>query len=151
MADAEAAVRGADLVCTVTAARTPVLHGAWLAPGCHVNAVGASQPDARELDSDAMRRGRIYVDVRESALAESGDLRMAVAEGAIGGDAIVAELAELVSGRAAGRGAAEEITIFDSLGVAIEDLAAAQALYARANATGAGTWLEFGGWREETG
>lgn len=139
------AVEGADLVCTVTSARTPVLEGAWLAPGAHVNAVGASLRSTRELDCEVVRRARVFVDRRESALAEAGDLLFAREEGAW--DGRMTELAELVAGSAEGRTADDEITLFESLGLAIEDLAAARALYERARASGAGTWLDFGGFR----
>ena len=143
---AREAVLGAEIVCTVTSAKTPVLEGAWLAPGAHVNAVGASLRTARELDAEAVRRARVFVDRAESALAESGDLLMARDEGAW--DGTMTELADLVTGSAAGRMDDREITLFESLGLAIEDLAAARALYERARETGAGTWIDFGGFRE---
>jgi ornithine cyclodeaminase len=143
---AREAVEGADLVCTVTSARTPVLEGAWLAPGAHVNAVGASLRSTRELDSEAVRRARVFVDRKESALAEAGDLLFAHQEDAW--DGRMTELADVVSGSATGRTSHDEITLFESLGLAIEDLAAARALYERAQATGAGTWIDFGGFRE---
>ena len=139
------AVDGAEIVCTVTSARTPVLEGAWLAPGAHVNAVGASLRATRELDGEAVRRARVFVDRAESALAESGDLLMARDEGAW--DGTMTELAALVTGAAPGRTDEREITLFKSLGLAIEDLAAARALYERAQATGTGTWIDFGGFR----
>jgi ornithine cyclodeaminase len=142
---AAAAVAGADLVCTVTAARQPVLRGEWLAPGTHVNAVGACTPAARELDSAAVAGARLFVDRRESALHESGDFLVPLREGAIGEGHIEAELGDLLEGRAAGRGtatAATEITLFKSLGLAIEDLAAAYHVYRRALAQGRGIRLE---------
>jgi ornithine cyclodeaminase len=139
------AVAGADIVCTVTSARTPVLEGGWLTPGTHVNAVGASLRSTRELDAQAVRRARVFVDRAESALAESGDLGMAQDEGAW--DGAMTELADLVTGSAPGRIDDREITLFKSLGLAIEDLAAARALHERAHATGAGTWIDFGGFR----
>ena len=138
MASARAAVEGADLVCTVTAAREPILEGAWLAPGSHVNAVGACFATSRELDTAAVARARLIVDRRESALAESGDFLFARAEGAIGDDHIAAELGEVLLGSATGRRSATEITLFESLGIAIEDLAAAHYIYAQAVARGAG-------------
>lgn len=134
---AEAAIRGADLVCTVTAATDPVLRGEWLRPGAHVNAVGASLPSARELDTEAVRRARLFVDRRESAVHESGDYLIPLREGAIGEDHIVGELGEVLLGTAAGRGGADEITLFKSLGIAIEDLAAARLLVDRAQAVAA--------------
>jgi len=139
------AVEGADLVCTVTAAATPVLEGAWLAPGTHINAVGASLRTTREIDVQAVSRASIFVDRAESALAEAGELLQAREEGAW--DGTMTELADLVAGTARGRADDREITLFESLGLAIEDLAAARALYERAKASGAGTWIEFGGYR----
>ncbi|MEX2178878.1 MAG: ornithine cyclodeaminase family protein [Gemmatimonadaceae bacterium] len=138
-----AAVRAADVVCTVTAAREPVLRGEWLTPGCHINAVGASIPTARELDSAAVRRARLFVDRRESAMNEAGDLIIPMREGAITADHIVAEIGELLLGTP-GRRTEHEITLFKSLGIAIEDLAAARYLYDRATQEGAGTRVEFG-------
>jgi ornithine cyclodeaminase/alanine dehydrogenase-like protein (mu-crystallin family) len=142
--DARTAVQGADIVCTVTASREPVLEGAWLASGAHVNAVGASQPSSRELDNDAVGRSRLYVDSRESASRESGDYLIPLREGAIGEDHIVAEIGEVAAGIAAGRGSADEITLFKSLGLAVEDLAAAGWVYQRAVETGAGTSFPLG-------
>ncbi|HUE96807.1 MAG TPA: ornithine cyclodeaminase family protein [Longimicrobiaceae bacterium] len=136
---AEAAVRGADLVCTVTAATAPVLRGEWLSPGVHVNAVGASLPSARELDTEAVRRGRLFVDRRESTVHESGDYLIPLRAGSIGEDHIVAELGEILDGTAAGRRGPDEITLFKSLGIAIEDLAAARLLADRARAERAGS------------
>jgi ornithine cyclodeaminase len=144
---ARAAVEGADLVCTTTAAREPVLAGDWLAPGAHVNAVGACFKDARELDAAAVVRARLYVDRRESALAEAGDFLLARAEGAVGDAHIVGELGDVLLGRTPGRGGADEVTLFESLGIAIEDLAAAHRVHARALATGAGVAVALGGRR----
>jgi ornithine cyclodeaminase len=140
---AEDAVRAADVVCTVTASREPVLRGEWLRAGTHVNAVGASIPTARELDSRAVGMGRVFVDRRESALNEAGDLLIPMNEGAFGADHIRAELGEVLVGRAGGRGSREEITIFKSLGIAVEDLACARFLHDEARAAGAGTWVEL--------
>jgi ornithine cyclodeaminase len=145
-ASSREAVEGADLVCTVTSSRTPVLEGAWLAQGAHVNAVGASLRTTRELDVEAVRRARVFVDRRESALAEAGELLAARDDGAW--DGRMTELADVVAGTAPGRTSEDEITLFESLGLAIEDLAAARALYERAKATGAGIWIDFGGFRE---
>lgn len=125
VARAEDAVRGADVVCTVTSAREPVLCGEWLAPGQHVNAVGASRPPDRELDGRAVARARVYVDSRRAALEEAEDLRAPFREGLIGERDIVAEIGEVLLGRAPGRRGAEEITLFKSVGLAVEDVAAA--------------------------
>ena len=146
-ASANEAVRGADVVCTTTASRTPVLAGAWLSPGAHVNVVGASVKDARELDTAAVAGARLFVDRRESALAEAGDFLIPRAEGAIGDDHIQGEIGELLLGTRSGRRSREEITLFKSLGLAVEDVAAARLVYANAQREGAGTSVELGGQR----
>jgi ornithine cyclodeaminase len=145
MPSARAAVEGADLVCTTTAAREPVLEGAWLSPGTHINAVGACFPTTRELDTAAVARARLIVDRRESALAEAGDFRIPRAEGAFGDEHIVGELGDVLLGRLPGRRAPDEVTLFKSLGIAIEDLAAAHYLYHQALATGTGVSVPLGG------
>ena len=116
---AEDAVRGADVVVTVTSSKTPVLKGSWLKPGCHVNAVGACRPDWRELDEETMRNV-VFVDSREAALKESGDVILSGAE-------IYAELGEALAGKVPPRTA--ETTIFKSLGMAVEDIASALLVY----------------------
>jgi ornithine cyclodeaminase/alanine dehydrogenase-like protein (mu-crystallin family) len=147
VASARDAVSGADLVCTTTAARTPVLEGAWLAAGAHVNAVGACVPSARELDGAAVARARLFVDRRESALAEAGDVLLARGEGAIGDDHIAGELGEVLAGSVPGRRSADEITLFKSLGIGVEDIAAAHFVHQRAREQGAGTAIALGGGR----
>jgi alanine dehydrogenase len=142
------AVADADVVCTVTSSREPVLEGAWLREGAHVNAVGASVRTSRELDTAAVARARVFVDRRESAWNEAGDLLVPRAEGAIGEDHVQAELGELLVGGAPGRRSAEEVTLFKSLGLAIEDVASAHRIHANAQASGAGTWVELGGSRD---
>jgi ornithine cyclodeaminase/alanine dehydrogenase-like protein (mu-crystallin family) len=144
-ASAREAVGGADIVCTTTSSRTPVLEGAWLAPGAHVNAVGACVPGARELDGAAVARARVFVDRRESALSEAGDILLAIRDGTIGDDHIAGELGELLIGTRQGRRSADEITLFESLGIGIEDVAAAHFIVERARKAGAGTALELGG------
>jgi alanine dehydrogenase len=121
MASAEDAVRGADVVVTATTSNTPVLNGEWLSPGTHINAVGAPRPDWRELDNEVLRRARVYVDSREAALKESGDV--------IAAGRIFAELGEVVAGMKPGRESAGEITLFKSLGLAVEDVATADLIY----------------------
>lgn len=143
--DAESAVRDADLVCTTTAAREPVLLGRWLAPGTHVNAVGACFAATRELDAAAVARARLFTDRRESCLAEAGDFLLARSEGAIGDAHLVGEVGEVFLGRLPGRTGRDDITLFESLGVAVEDLASAHALLELAREHGAGQWLEWGG------
>jgi ornithine cyclodeaminase len=135
---ARAAVEDADLICTVTAARSPVLEGAWMAPGAHVNAAGASRPDAAELDTEAVVRARYFVDFRESTVREAGDYLAALAAGAITPQHIAGEIGEVASGTRPGRRSAEEITVFRSLGIAAEDLAAAQFVLEAARAAGVG-------------
>ena len=139
---AEAAA-GADIVVTATSSSTPVLERAWLAEGTHINAVGACLPHQRELDSATMAAAALFADSRESALAESGDVRLAIAEQAISPVHIQAEIGELLSGTAPGRASDQEITVFESLGLAAEDLAAAQGVYRSAARIGAGTWVDF--------
>ncbi len=141
---AEAAVTGADLICTTTATAEPVLQGAWLSPGAHINAVGASTATTREVDSAAMAMAALFVDRRESALSESGDFLIPLQEGAIGEDHIRAELGEILLGQAPGRRDDDEITLFNSLGLAVEDLAAAQLIWREAQRQGLGTSVPFG-------
>jgi alanine dehydrogenase len=141
------AVRGADIVCAATSANEPVLFGEWLSPGTHVNAVGTSQPAAREFDSATVVRSRLYVDRRESALKEPGDLLAPLKAGEITPDHIVGEIGEVLIGRAPARRSADEITLFKSLGLAIEDLASAAYVYDQAVRTGAGARVELGGAR----
>jgi alanine dehydrogenase len=148
-ASAREAVEGADIVCTLTSSREPVVLGEWLAPGAHVNAAGSSVASARELDAAAVSRSRLFVDRREAALAEAGDFLLARSEGAVTDAHIVAELGEVVIGSAPGRTNPSEITLFKSVGLAIEDVAAAQHIYGKARGSGFGTFLEFGGGRHE--
>jgi ornithine cyclodeaminase/alanine dehydrogenase-like protein (mu-crystallin family) len=143
----ERAVRGASIICTTTSSTTPVLEGRWLSPGAHVNAVGACTPTARELDTEAVVRSRLFVDRRESALAEPAEIIAPMLEGAIDQDHIIAEIGEIAAGMKPGRGSDEEITLFESLGLAVEDLASADFLYHAAQSEQAGTWVELGGHR----
>lgn len=142
VASARDAVDGAGLVCTCTSSAEPVLEGAWLSAGAHVNAVGACTPKARELDAAAVARARVYVDSRESATHEAGDLLLARSEGALAEDPVMGELGEVILGRVPGRRSAEEITLFESLGLAVEDLASAVHVLAKARSAGRGTVLE---------
>lgn len=143
------AVERADIVCCATSSRQPVVLGAWLAPGAHVNAVGSSVAFARELDTDAVVRSRLYVDRRESALAEAGDFVIPRTEGVIGDDHIVAEIGEVLIGARPGRGSREEITLFKSVGLAVEDVAAARAIFERAQAMPELRRIDLGGARDE--
>lgn len=141
------AVAGADIVCTTTASVEPVLSGSLLGPGMHVNAVGSSVPFARELDSDAMSRARIFVDRSESTVNESGDFLMAQSDGVIDADDIVAEIGEVLTGTAPGRESETEITLFVSLGLAVEDIAAGDLAYRNALESDRGFRFDFGGAR----
>lgn len=144
MDDAKSAVDGADIICTVTAASEPVLSGDWLAPGAHINAVGSSRPNVRELDTRAVAGARLFVDRRESALNESGDVLLPMAEGAFDESHIVAELGEVAAGLASGRRSPDEVTLFKSLGLALEDVAAASWVHRRALEEGIGTSIQLG-------
>jgi ornithine cyclodeaminase len=146
-ASAREAVDGADIVCTVTSAREPVLRGEWIAAGTHINAVGACVPAFRELDSEAVARSRVFVDSRESAFNESGDIRIPMAGGRFGEDHVRAELGEVLSGKRPGRTAPAEITLFKSLGIAVEDLAAVHVLHRLAGERNRGLTLDVGGTR----
>jgi ornithine cyclodeaminase/alanine dehydrogenase-like protein (mu-crystallin family) len=140
---AAAAVHGADIVVTTMHSTEPVLEATWLAPGAHVAAVGGRPPEGRELDTATIAAARLYVDRRESALNEGGDVRIPIREGAIQPEHIVAELGEVVAGRASGRGSDDELTVFKSFGISVEDMAAAAYVVRQAIASGAGTRVEF--------
>ncbi|HYQ99557.1 MAG TPA: ornithine cyclodeaminase family protein, partial [Casimicrobiaceae bacterium] len=128
--DLEAAVRTADVVSCATLASEPLVRGAWLAPGTHVDLVGAFRATMREADDATIARADvIVVDDRKAALAEGGDLVQALASGAIAPAAIAADLAALVGGAHAGRSTDDQVTLFKSVGFALEDLAAAEAIY----------------------
>ena len=145
MATAQEAVTGADLICTVSSAPEPVVRGEWLAPGAHINAVGAFSPTTRELDTAAVVKARLFVDRREATLKEAGEFLIPQQEGAIDEKHIVGEVGEVLLGNVPGRRSAEDVTLFKSLGIAIEDLAAANHVYKKAQETGMGTWVEMGG------
>ena len=146
---AEDVVSGSDIVCTVTSAREPVLRGEWLRPGTHVNAIGSSTRVARELDTEAVRRSLLYVDRRESTLNEAGEYLMAAAEGAVDERHIAGEVGEVLTGKVGGRGSAEEITLFKSLGLAIEDVASAHLIYSAAKQRTDLPRFKLGGLREQ--
>lgn len=142
-ATVEAALSGADLIVAATSSREPVIKREWIAPGAHLNVVGASIPTAREVDSATMATASLFVDRRESTMNESGDYLFALQEGAIDADHIRAELGEVLIASQAGRTSAEEITLFKSLGLAIEDLASAEYLYRKAKEQRVGTWVDY--------
>jgi ornithine cyclodeaminase len=139
----EAAVEGADIVVTVTSSATPVVSRDWLAPGVHVNAVGACFPETRELDSATIAAAKLFTDRLESLRSEAGDFLIPQAEGVLSADFPVVELGCVLAGLAPGRQSPDELTVFKSLGIAVEDLAAAEYVVARARETGAGTEVTF--------
>jgi ornithine cyclodeaminase len=140
---AEDAVRDADVVVTATSSPEPIVRRDWLKTGAHVNAVGSSIPTARELDADTVAASALFADARESMVNEGGDYLFAVREAGIGPDHIRAELGEVLTGSGQGRLADDELTVFKSLGLAAEDLAAAEHIYARAQAAAAGVTVPF--------
>jgi ornithine cyclodeaminase/alanine dehydrogenase-like protein (mu-crystallin family) len=140
----EEAVNGADVIATVTNAKEPVVRRQWISDGVHLNVVGSSTPHAREVDTATMAASALFVDRRESTINEAGDYLFAMREGLIGPDHIRAELGEVLTGEKPGRTSPEEITLFKSLGLAVEDLAAANYLYRKAKDLNAGVWVEFG-------
>jgi ornithine cyclodeaminase len=142
------AVSGADVICTTTAARTPIVEGGWVAAGAHINAVGSSIPTARELDTATVLRGRLVVDRMESAIHEAGDFLVPRSEGAITDSHILGELGDVLLGRIEGRADPEDVTIFKSLGLAVEDLAAAHHVLRKAEAAGVGLVADLGGLRD---
>jgi ornithine cyclodeaminase/alanine dehydrogenase-like protein (mu-crystallin family) len=140
---AEDAVRDADVVVTATSSPEPIVRRDWLKTGAHVNAVGSSIPTARELDADTVAASALFADARESMVNEGGDYLFAVREAGIGPDHIRAELGEVLTGSGQGRLADDELTVFKSLGLAAEDLAAAEHIYTRAQVADAGVTVPF--------
>lgn len=140
---ARQAIDGADIIVTATTSFEPVLQRDWLAPGTHINAVGTYSPKAREIDTATMVAAKLFVDRRESALNEAGDYLLAAREGAIGPEHILAEIGEVLNSDFPGRRNDEEITLFKSLGLAVEDLASAAYLYEKAKLKNVGNWIEF--------
>jgi len=143
MTNVEETLKDADLIVTATSARQPVVRREWISAGAHVTAIGTYSPESREIDSATMAAARIFVDLRESALNEAGDYILAAREGLITRDSIVAEIGEVLLGQAPGRTSNEEITLFKSLGLAIEDLACAEYLFEKAKVEGVGTWVPW--------
>ncbi|MBI1880087.1 MAG: hypothetical protein HYR94_18020 [Chloroflexi bacterium] len=136
-------VEGADIVVTATTAREPIVDGDWFAPGVHINCVGSGIPDRRELDDKIVQRAKIVVDTHASALEEAGDLLIPMAKGLLTKEAIHADLGEILTGQKVGRTDKKEITIFKSVGVALQDVAAAAWAYRRARELGLGQVVEF--------
>jgi ornithine cyclodeaminase len=146
---AKRAVEEADIICTVTSSENPVLQGNWISPGTHINAVGSSVPFARELDTAAVLKSKLFVDRRESTLNEAGDFLIPKKEGAINDAHILAELGDILLNKTEGRTSAADITLFKSLGLAVEDIAAAHFIYRKILNEGKGTWVEFGAKKTE--
>jgi ornithine cyclodeaminase len=140
---AEAAVQNADIIATVTASPEPILQRGWLKEGVHINAVGSSIPSTRELDSATMAGARLFVDRRESALNEAGDLLIPMREGAVSADHIVAELGDVIVGKNPGRRSPDELTLFKSLGLAVEDVASAEFVVEKARASRVGKTVQM--------
>ena len=138
----EEAIRGADLIVTATTAAEPIVCRDWIAGGAHLNVVGSSIASTREVDTATMASAALFVDRRESTFNEAGDYLFAMREGAIGPEHVRAEIGELLIGTHAGRNSPDEITLFKSLGLAVEDLASAEYLYRKAKQTGDGVWVE---------
>ena len=136
--EARAAVEGCDIIAAATSAATPIFDGAWVSPGAHINGIGSHAPAMRELDTTIVKKSRIIVDLRSAALAEAGDLIIPIQEGAITADAIAGELGEVIVGKVPGRTRPDEITLFKSEGLAIQDVAVATRVYQIAKARGLG-------------
>ena len=141
--DAGSAVAGADVVCTTTASPTPIVLGEWLEPGQHINAVGTSFPGIRELDTEAVVRSRMFVDLREGAIAQAGEFQMARDEGAIDESHILGEIGEVALGSVEGRTGPDDITLYKSLGLVVQDLASAHHVWRKAAERGVGVAAKF--------
>jgi ornithine cyclodeaminase/alanine dehydrogenase-like protein (mu-crystallin family) len=139
----EEAVRDSDLIVTATSSLESVINKDWISPGAHINAIGTHSPNSREIDSATMAAARIFTDRRESALNEAGDYLLAVKEGFVTPESILAEIGELLIGTKTGRTSPTDITLFKSLGLAIEDVVSADYLYNKAQSQNAGTWVDF--------
>jgi ornithine cyclodeaminase/alanine dehydrogenase-like protein (mu-crystallin family) len=139
----DAALFGAEVVCTTTSSRVPIVEHRWFASGAHINAVGSGMPTTRELDTETVAASSLFVDRRESTLNEAGDYLIPAAEGAIGPDHIKAELGDVLVGTHPGRESDGELTLFKSLGLAVEDLASAELVVRRAREQGVGSEVEF--------
>ena len=141
-ASAEETVSDCDLVVTATTAREPILESEWLKPGAHINAVGSHRPDHREIDGATLARSKIVVDSREAIMAECGDILLAIKDNAITEDSIHAEIGEVLAGTKPGRTSASEVTLYKSVGIAIQDVATAQLVYRKALELKVGTNVE---------
>ena len=141
--DPRQAVAAADILCTATNASTPLFDGSWVKPGAHINAVGAYTTRMRELDTTLVKRSRVFVDHHPAAGAEAGDLQIPIANGELSYDHVAGSLGELLTGKVAGRRTAEEITLFKSVGLAMQDAVTAAHVYRRALEEGAGRVIKL--------
>jgi len=139
----EEALRDADLVCTVTWSTEPVAYAEWISPGCHINAVGSHTPDAREIDGDLMRRARVIVDSREANLAECGDCLIPIREGLFSPEHVSDEIGEVLAGDKPGRTSSDEVTVYQSCGLAVQDVAAAKLVFDKALSLGVGQQVQL--------
>jgi alanine dehydrogenase len=140
---AQAAVRDSDLLVTVTTAKNPIIQVEWLKPGVHINAVGSHRPDLREIDGATLKRAKVVVDSRAAIMAECGDILLALKEQSIGVDDIHGEIGQVLAGTKAGRISPSEVTLYKSVGIAIQDVATAQMVYRKALAQNVGTTVEI--------
>jgi ornithine cyclodeaminase/alanine dehydrogenase-like protein (mu-crystallin family) len=140
---AQDAVRDSDLLVTVTTAKEPIVNADWLKPGAHINAVGSHRPDLREIDGATLKRAKVVVDSREAIMAECGDILLALKEKSISEADIHGEIGAVLAGSKTGRSSAGEITLFKSVGIAIQDVATAQLVYRKALEQNVGTNVEI--------
>lgn len=146
LASPRAVFESADVVCTLTPSRDPVVEGAWFRPGQHINAVGAPpRPDHREIDSTGMARARVFLDSRATAMHESGDLLLAIAEGALTASDVGPEIGAVITGTAPGRASPDQITLYNSVGIAMQDIAIGALLLAKAREAGVGLEVDLAG------
>lgn len=141
--DTEEVVRGSDLLVTVTTAQEPIIKREWLKPGVHINAVGSHRPDSREIDGATLAQAKVVVDSREAIMAECGDILLALKEKSVGDNVIHAEIGEVLAGVKPGRRSADEITLYKSVGIAIQDVAAAHLVYRKALERNVGSHVEI--------
>jgi len=139
----EGAVKGSDIVVTVSTSREPVFDGDLIQPGTHINAFGNFKPNERELDTKTVMKSKVFVDLKEAALSEAGDLLIPIREGRISTSHILGEIGEVLVGSKPGRTSSEEMTLFKSVGVGIQDSAAASLAYAKAKEEGLGTEISL--------
>ncbi|HLN83350.1 MAG TPA: ornithine cyclodeaminase family protein, partial [Candidatus Binatia bacterium] len=143
VSSAEQAVRDADLVVTVTTAKEPIIKADWLKPGTHINAVGSHRPDLRELDGATLARAKVVVDSRAAIMAECGDILLAIDERSIAPSVVHAEIGEVLAGTKPGRTDESEITLYKSVGIAVQDVAAAHLVYHKALKQRVGTTVQI--------